>query len=108
VKCRRESRGLHFYDRITGIHVLLDECPLPKEKCHTAPAVVSIALTNACELDCDFCYAPKTHHSLNPKDVIQWCRQLDSAGTLEIAFGGGEPTLYRDLAYICRTIWNGN
>jgi len=106
VKCRREIRGLHFYDRATGLHVLLDECPLPADDCDEAPAIISIALTNACDLTCDFCYAPKTAHRLSADDVVRWCEELASCGALEVAFGGGEPTVYRDLAHVCRAIWS--
>jgi MoaA/NifB/PqqE/SkfB family radical SAM enzyme len=106
VKCRREAGGLHFYDRATGLHVLLDECPLPEKDCDKAPAIISIALTNACDLTCDFCYAPKTAHKLSADDVLRWCKELASCGALEVAFGGGEPTVYRDLANVCKAIWS--
>jgi MoaA/NifB/PqqE/SkfB family radical SAM enzyme len=106
VKCRKEIRGLHFYERTTGLHVLLDEHPIPLADCHETPAVISIALTNACDLTCEFCYAPKTNHRLAPNDVVRWCKELASSGTLEVAFGGGEPTLYRELVSVCTTIWS--
>jgi hypothetical protein len=47
MKFRREAGGLHFYDRSSGLHVLLDECPIPSEYVDEGPAVISIALTNA-------------------------------------------------------------
>lgn len=31
---------------------------------------------------------------------------LDEIGTLDVAFGGGEPTLYRGLTDLCHRIWN--
>jgi MoaA/NifB/PqqE/SkfB family radical SAM enzyme len=106
VKIRKEARGIHVYDRVTGVHVLVDERPVPVEECDEGPAVLSVALTNACDLECDFCYAPKTPHALGAADVLDWCVQADKLGTLEVAFGGGEPTLYRPLAELCRTIWS--
>ena len=36
-------------------------------------------------------------------EIIQWC-EFDQL-TLEIAFGGGEPTLFPGLAEVCRRIW---
>jgi MoaA/NifB/PqqE/SkfB family radical SAM enzyme len=66
---------------------------------------MSIAVTNVCDLSCAFCYAPKTRDMLSVPEIIQWCRELDQLGTLEIAFGGGEPTLFPGLAEACRTIW---
>lgn len=105
MKLRREARGLHFYDRSSGLHILLDESPIARESVDVGPAVTSIALTNACDLSCPFCYAPKSNHSLRTDHIISWCRELDALGTLEIAFGGGEPTLYRNLPGLCRVLW---
>ena len=105
MKLRYESRGLHFYDRVSGYHVLLDENPVPQELCSKAPSLVSVALTNICDLACEFCYAPKSTHQLLFRDLLGWCKELDALGTLEVAFGGGEPTLYRELPELCAAIW---
>ena len=106
MKVRYESRGLHFYDRRTGYHVLLDDVAVPEKTWSKAPSVVSIALTNVCDLACEFCYAPKSKHQLSQTELIQWCAELDTLGALEVAFGGGEPTLYPNLPELCRAIWN--
>jgi MoaA/NifB/PqqE/SkfB family radical SAM enzyme len=106
VKLRREARGLHFYDRKCGLHVLFDECPVPPDNQDEGPATISIALTNRCDLSCAFCYAPKSRHTLAADDVVRWCRKLSAMGTLEVAFGGGEPTLFPELPQLCRTIWS--
>jgi MoaA/NifB/PqqE/SkfB family radical SAM enzyme len=105
MKVRKESRGLHFYDRITGLHILADEVRIPGEDQDEGPEVISIAVTNVCDLSCAFCYAPKSRHALSVPEIIHWCRELDQLGTLEVAFGGGEPTLFNGLAEACRTIW---
>ncbi len=105
MKLRCESRGLHFYDRVSGYHVLLDEQPVPRELWSPAPSLVSIAVTNVCDLACEFCYAPKSTHHLASDDLLRWCKELDALGTLEVAFGGGEPTLYRELPELCAAIW---
>lgn len=107
MKLRCESRGLHFYDRVSGYHVLLDEKPVPRELWSRAPSLVSVALTNVCDLACEFCYAPKSTHHLAFDDLLRWCKELDALGTLEVAFGGGEPTLYRELPELCAAIWEG-
>jgi MoaA/NifB/PqqE/SkfB family radical SAM enzyme len=105
MKLRKESRGLHFYDRVTGLHVLADEVRIPAKDRDGGPEVISIAVTNVCDLSCAFCYAPKSRHTLSVPEIIHWCRELDQLGTLEVAFGGGEPTLFPGLAEACRTIW---
>src|SRR5262249_181193 len=106
MKVRKESRGLHFYDRITGLHILADEVRIPVEDRDEGPEVISIAVTNVCDLSCAFCYAPKTRDMLSVPEIIHWCRELDQLGTLEVAFGGGEPTLFPGLAEVCRNIWS--
>ena len=105
MKIRFENRGIHFYDRITGVHILADEYVVPEKLYSRGPSVVSIALTNICDLNCHFCYVPKNNYSLEKEAVIAWCQELDSLGTLEVAFGGGEPTLYPGLVDLCYKIW---
>lgn len=105
MKLRREQRGHHFYDRSSGVHILLDEIPIENNSCDVGPELVSIALLNPCDLKCPFCYAPKSSHKLEPEFVIDMCRQFAALGTLEVAFGGGEPTLYAGLGSLCRQIW---
>ena len=106
MKARREARGIHLYDRVSGLHVLLDEFPQSADAIDRGPAVLSVALTNACDLACSFCYAPKSAHALHPSDVTRWAKEFSTVGTIEVAFGGGEPTLYPQLAAICREIWS--
>ena len=106
MKLRREPRGLHFYDRITGVHTLIDEVLVPVDACDIGPEVASIALTNACDLACPFCYAPKTPHALGFDDLCKWCSELDALGTFEVAFGGGEPTIYKPLGDLCNALWS--
>lgn len=98
---RRGRHGLHLFDRQTGLNILLDERALPAEQWHQAPRYVSIALTNACELKCPFCYAPKTPGRLEAPTVLSWIEELDAHGCLGIGFGGGEPTAHPQLAWLC-------
>ena len=82
-------------------NILIDECLLPKSEWSLAPRQVSIALTNICNLHCEFCYAPKNKASLEFESLKKWIKELDQLGTLGIGFGGGEPTLYPDFSKIC-------
>jgi hypothetical protein len=38
---------------------------------------VSVALTNACDLSCEFCYAPKVPATLPADRVDRWLAELD-------------------------------
>lgn len=101
-KIRGEAAGWHFFERSSGLHLLFDEVPCPTELRAPVPRFVSIALTNTCDLACEYCYAPKHRARLARDDVYAWCRDLDRAGALGIGFGGGEPTLWPGFAQLCR------
>ncbi|GAA1435935.1 hypothetical protein GCM10009641_33340 [Mycobacterium cookii] len=101
MKIRLGPDGMHVFDRRTGLNVLLDEIEPPKRAWATAPRQVSVAVTNACDLACSYCYAPKHRAVLEKSDVFRWMDELDQAGALGVGFGGGEPTLYRHLPEVC-------
>lgn len=103
-KVRRSRHGAHYFERTSGLNVLLNEVEFPSEQWHRAPRYVSIALTNACELRCPFCYAPKRAARLGATDVLRWAHELDAAGSLGLGFGGGEPTAHPELATLCEAI----
>jgi pyruvate-formate lyase-activating enzyme len=100
-KIRLSRHGAHWFDRTSGLNILLDDVEVPRERWSQTPRYVSIALTNACELRCPFCYAPKIPGRLETDDVLSWVEELDRAGTLGVGFGGGEPTAHPDFVRIC-------
>lgn len=102
MKSRICPNGVHLFDRLSGLNVLLDEFRPKKAVWSTSPRQVSIALTNVCDLQCAYCYAPKHKASLHPDLVIGWLKELDTEGCLGIGFGGGEPTLHPDFVDICK------
>jgi MoaA/NifB/PqqE/SkfB family radical SAM enzyme len=85
---------LLLFDRDTGVNVLMDG----DETRHfqrIAPRTLLIAVTNACNLTCEFCYRDLKSHSLWRYDsLLDFCQQADEWGVLEVAFGGGEPMLF--------------
>lgn len=102
MRIRLGPDGVHLFDRQSGLNVLLDEVTPPKRAWSAAPRQISIAVTNACELACSFCYAPKTRAVLAVDRLLCWVDELDRAGALGLGFGGGEPTLYKHLPDVCR------
>lgn len=96
--------GVHLFDRVSGLNVLLDEVSVPIRRCSLAPRYVSIALTNACELSCEYCYAPKSSAVLDANRVAAWAVELDNAGCLGLGFGGGEPTAHPRFAQLCAQV----
>jgi MoaA/NifB/PqqE/SkfB family radical SAM enzyme len=101
LKIRAGPSGIHLFDRTTGLNLLLDEVRVPPARWATAPRQVSIALTNACDLECPHCYAPKVPATLELEKVAEWLVELDVNGCLGVGFEGGEPTLYRHFAELC-------
>ncbi|WP_206473966.1 radical SAM protein [Dietzia sp. KRD202] len=101
MKIRLGPDGTHLFDRRTGLNVLLNEIAPPEREWSAAPRQVSIAVTNACDLACSYCYAPKHRAVLDKSRLLRWIDELDQAGALGIGFGGGEPTLYRHLPEVC-------
>lgn len=104
IKIRISPAGLHFFNRNTGINILVDEITPPTNMWSTAPRQVSIALTNACDLRCPHCYAPKNPATIDFDKLIGWIVELDANGCVGVGFGGGEPTLYPQLVELCSYI----
>jgi MoaA/NifB/PqqE/SkfB family radical SAM enzyme len=102
MKTRLGPDGLHFFDRRTGLNILVDEVRADPSAWSSAPRQVSIALTNLCDLHCAYCYAPKYQAILSPESVAGWLKELDQGGCMGVGFGGGEPTLHPQFAEICK------
>ncbi|MFO0740881.1 MAG: radical SAM protein [Labilithrix sp.] len=63
-----------------------------------APRVVMFGITNACNLRCDFCSRDTSRASQwTVESAAEMLEALSRAGTLEVAFGGGEPFAFRGL-----------
>jgi MoaA/NifB/PqqE/SkfB family radical SAM enzyme len=101
-KVRAGPSGIHIFNRGNGLNVLVDEVQVPRALWAVAPRYVSVALTNACDLACPYCYAPKDRAMLDLERVAEWLKELDASGCLGVGFGGGEPTLYPHFSEICR------
>lgn len=102
MKARAGPDGVHLFRRATGLNILLDEISVAESSWSRAPRQASIALTNACDLKCAHCYAPKNAATLRTERIKRWLVELDNEGCLGIGFGGGEPTLHRDFAELCK------
>jgi len=104
MKVRISESGVHLFDRVSGLNVLLDEVKKPACMYSLAPRYLSVALTNICELRCPYCYAPKNAAVLDWELVVAWAVELDGEGCLGFGFGGGEPTAHPQFARLCAKI----
>src|SRR3954466_16303719 len=102
IRWRAGPSGIHLFDRRTGLNCLFDEVRVPPERWAAAPRHVALALTNAGDLACAHCYAPKPPAILAPDKVYRWLAELDTIGCLGVGFGGGEPTLHPGFPDFCR------
>jgi len=98
---RAGPSGIYMFKRSIGLNILLDEVQVPAVLWASVPRQISIALTNACDLSCSYCYAPKIPAILDAEKVASWLTELDSEGCVGVNFGGGEPTLHRHFADLC-------
>lgn len=103
-KWRLSRHGAQWFERESGLNVLIEELSFPAAAWALSPRYVSIALTNACELRCAFCYAPKVPGRLDAVDVCRWAEELDAGGGLGVGFGGGEPTAHPQFAWLCEQV----
>ena len=61
----------------------------------SAPRAVFVGLSHACNLECWFCSRDAgVRDRWTAGDMLALLTQLAKAGTLEVAFGGGEPLVY--------------
>ena len=88
--------ALLLFERDTGLNIKLEG----EETAHleqVAPRTLLIAVTNICNLTCHFCYRNlKSPSEWTYASLLAFCQQASEWGVLEVAFGGGEPTLFPD------------
>lgn len=85
---------LLLFDRDSGLNVLV-EGDETRHVQQIAPRTLLIAVTNACNRTCSFCYRDRKASSLwDYAALVQLCRNADAWGVIEVAFGGGEPLLF--------------
>lgn len=87
-----------YFDPRTGTSVRA-QSPQTAGRVRTAPRVVMFGITNACNLRCEFCSRDLRRASLwTVESAFAVLAELAAAGTLEVAFGGGEPFAFRGFA----------
>lgn len=86
-----------YFDRSTGTSVRVENERTTSFR-RKAPRVVMFGITNACNLRCEFCSRDVQRRSAWTVDsAAEMLEGLAAAGTLEVAFGGGEPYAFRGL-----------
>lgn len=53
--------------------------------------------TNACNLDCKFCFGKEKRSELSTKNAVKLIKRMKTAGIKYFIFSGGEPLLRKDI-----------
>lgn len=67
-----------------------------------SPIRFEMELTEACNLECRFCYNSQNPIFANTQDVLNIFKSLARQGVLEVVLTGGEPLLHPDFEIIAR------
>ncbi|HEU0031550.1 MAG TPA: radical SAM protein [Kofleriaceae bacterium] len=95
-----------LFDRVRGTNMLVAN-DTTKHLVRRSPRMLQVALTNACNKSCAFCYRPLEAKSRWTFDeLVALARFCDDWGVLEIAFGGGEPTVFPRFPELLHAIWD--
>lgn len=90
--------ALMLFDPASGVTAICDG-ESTRHLRRRAPRVVQFAITNACNLTCRFCSRDVAEQSgWTSESAFAMLRDLSRAGVLEVAFGGGEPFVFRGFA----------
>lgn len=91
-----------LFDRDTGLNILR-RGPRSSGLTRRAPRTLQISLLTPCNLKCGFCYRD-THapSRWTRENLLLFLRDAADWGVLEVAFGGGEPLLFKDFVEVLR------
>jgi len=96
--------ALLWVHRKTGTNLRMDG-PATRHLRRRAPRLVLFGITNACNLACTFCSRDREARSEWTVDsAFELLSGLARAGTLEVAFGGGEPLAFRGFDELVRRL----
>lgn len=96
--------ALLSFDRRSGIAVVSDG-EETRALVQRAPRVVQMGITNICNLACHFCSRDLGAESRwTQESAFELLSALAAAGTLEVAFGGGEPFAFRGFVALCERL----
>lgn len=108
IVCRQDDDTWTVFNRVTGhrYSMWLGDNGQPQElKRATSPFLVDVKLTDFCPFNCPQCYQGSTINGVHADHdyVNAVVYQLAKLRCFEIAFGGGEPTLWPNFIDVLRT-----
>jgi organic radical activating enzyme len=87
------------YNKANGTKLRVRFNQQPASDRSSFPELVDIGIGDYCPFNCAFCYTDSTVEGkwASTTAICDIVRELGQLGTLEVAFGGGEPTLHPEL-----------
>jgi len=108
LRTRSIEGALLAFDRRTGVSARV-RGPATRPLRADVPRAVQIAVTNHCNLACGFCYRDQSNESAWTVDSLAGLlADLDRAGVVEVAFGGGEPFAFKGFSELLRRLRDTN
>lgn len=105
---RKDGDWYTIFNFRTGTKVRLSFVNSPSlYVCSSTPELVDLKITDNCPYGCKFCYqdsTPKGQHADKGK-IQDLMYRFSDAQLMEVAIGGGEPTLHPDFANILSTAY---
>jgi Radical SAM superfamily len=103
-KLQSVDGGILAFDRGRGLNCLVrNEHTVVVQR--TAPRALQIGLLTPCNLSCDFCYRDTAAPSKLTADfLLDLLTKAANWGVLEVAFGGGEPLLFKGFVPLVRAL----
>jgi MoaA/NifB/PqqE/SkfB family radical SAM enzyme len=99
-----DGAALYFHP-LSGTNVRI-ETEATRHLSRQAPRVAMFGITNACNMSCDYCSRDTRRDSRwTVPSAAQVLRGLAAAGTLEVAFGGGEPFAFRGFGELVSELY---
>src|SRR5687768_4135595 len=103
-KLQSVDGGMLAFDRSRGFNCLVRNEHSTAER-RTAPRTLQIGLLTPCNLSCDFCYRDTAAPSKLTADfLLDLLKKAADWGVLEVAFGGGEPLLFKGFVPLVRAL----
>lgn len=82
----------------TGAKFIETNC----KDCLSSPEVVHLSVTGRCNLDCPFCYEKYAEEEMTTSQIFYLIDRLSEMGVFQLAIGGGEPFMRKDMVEIIR------
>jgi MoaA/NifB/PqqE/SkfB family radical SAM enzyme len=95
----------HWFHPTAGLHAI-EQSPTTQVNVAAAPRTVMFGITNGCNMTCDFCSREiEILSTWSVNEAAQLLCDLSERGVLEVAYGGGEPFVFKYFERLLATVY---